>query len=71
MVCDLVSSKDGTLLGPKRNGKTDKQFVKVIATNPDLLWAAQWPLPRLGPLATTLACKAVFKAHYGYEMEVE
>ena len=24
VVCDLCSSKDGTLLGPKRNGKADK-----------------------------------------------
>ena len=24
VICDLVSSKDGTLLGPKRDGRKDK-----------------------------------------------
>ena len=40
-------------------------------TNPDLLWAAKWPQPRLGPMATTICCKEVFKAQYGYELEVD
>ena len=71
IINDLCSSKDGTLLGPRRKGRGDKQFVKVFMTNPDLLWAASWPRPRLGPLAVTIACKEVFKAEYGYELEVE
>ena len=40
-------------------------------TNPDLLWAAKWPQPRLGPMATTICSKEVFKAQYGYELEVD
>jgi len=38
VICDLCSSKDGTLLGPKRTA-TDPQVVDVIMTNPDLVYA--------------------------------
>ena len=37
ILCDLISSKDGRLLGPKRQ-PNDKQFVKVIMSNPDLVY---------------------------------
>ena len=70
VVCDLVSSKDGTLLGPKRN-KNDKQFVQVITTNPDLVWAAKWRDPRLGPRAINLTCQTVFQQLYGYDIEFQ
>lgn len=38
VINDLCSSKDGTLLGPKRSAK-DPQVVDVIMTNPDLVYA--------------------------------
>ena len=49
----------------------DKQFVKLIFTNPNLVWASQWPRPRLGPAVVKLTCEGVFKTQYGYDLETE
>lgn len=67
IINDLCSSKDGTVLGPKRT-KSDPQVVDFIMTNPDLLYADQWPAPRFGPKALTVMIKAVFKETNGFEL---
>lgn len=68
--CDLISTKDGRVLGPKRSLK-DKQFVKVFMSNPDLLYKDKWPESRFGPLVINIMLQSVFKATYGYEVEVQ
>jgi len=64
-----VSSKDGTLQGPKRKSAAEPQVVDVIMTNPDLLYADVWDHPRYGPKALTLMISALFKEHYGFDMQ--
>ena len=49
-LCDIVCSNDGSLYGEPL-GPTEPQRVAVITTNPDLLYAADHPSPRLGPRA--------------------
>lgn len=71
MVCDLASSRDGTLLGPKRKSAAEKQVVNIIMTNPDLLYADEWALPRYGPLSITTMICALFEKHYGFELKYE
>jgi ribonucleotide monophosphatase NagD (HAD superfamily) len=39
-------------------------------TSPDLVWQGSFKEPRFGPKATLIAFKEVFKATYGYEMDV-
>lgn len=68
-MCDLVCTKNGMICGKKRS-KSDKQFVKVFMTNPDLLYQDTFEQPRLGPRALKIAVMSVFKETYGYEMEV-
>lgn len=68
IINDLCSSADGTLLGPKRKSAADPQVVEVIMTNPDLVYADQWPQPRFGPKSLTLMIKAIFKENNGYEL---
>ena len=66
----MISTKDGKILGQKRiAGQT--QFVKVFLSNPDLLYKDKWSESRFGPLAINIMLKAVFKATYGYDVEVE
>lgn len=48
LVCDIVGSKDGSLRGD-RLGPNDEQTVKLITTNPDLLYATPFESPRFGP----------------------
>jgi ribonucleotide monophosphatase NagD (HAD superfamily) len=67
----LISTKDGKILGQKRIAGKDKQFVKVFLSNPDLLYKDKWSESRFGPLAINIMLKAVFKATYGYDVEVE
>jgi hypothetical protein len=42
IINDLASSRDGSLLGPKRK-KSDPQVVDIIMTNADLVYAVEWP----------------------------
>ncbi len=67
---DLISTKDGKILGEKRT-KKDSQFVKFFMTNPDLHYQDKWAEPRFGPLGLNVMYKSVFKETYGYEMEIE
>jgi len=53
IICDLASSRDGSLLGVKRK-PSDPQVVDIIMTNPDLVYADKWPLSRYGPQAMTI-----------------
>ena len=71
VICDLVSSKDGTLLGDKRKQGSEPQVVDVIMTNPDLLYADEWEMPRYGPKSITTMLRALFKEHYGFEIKIE
>lgn len=48
VVCDLISSKDGTLYGDKRTVH-DPQVIKLYFTNPDLLYQDAHKVPRYGP----------------------
>ena len=68
VICDLCSSTDGSLLGPKRT-KNDPQFTKVIMTNPDLLYKSHWPAPRFSALALTTMLTALYRETYGSELE--
>ena len=45
---DIAGSVDGTVLGKRRQFAADPQPVKIFSTDPDLLWASDWPNPRLG-----------------------
>ena len=64
-----MSSRDGTLLGAKRKSAAEKQVVDVIMTNPDLLYADEWALPRYGPKSITIMICAAFKEHYGFDLK--
>jgi ribonucleotide monophosphatase NagD (HAD superfamily) len=57
-------------LGPRRTSAKHKQVVEVITTNPDLLYADDWSQPRYGPKAIEIMFTSVFKAHYGFDMQV-
>lgn len=70
ILCDLICSKDGRILGEKRIPTKDEQFVKVFMTSPDLVWQGSFKDPRFGPKACLIAFKEVFKAMHGYEMDV-
>lgn len=65
---DILASKDGHILGERRK-KGDPQFVKMIATNPDLVWPYNWPIPRFGPKTFMIALDAIFHAYYGMHIE--
>ena len=71
VVCDLANSKDGTLLGPQRKSKKDKQVVKVILTTPDLLFSSPHPVPRYAPLWIRISLETTFRALYGYDLQIE
>lgn len=64
--CDLLSSKDGTLMGPRRS-KDDPQVVDLYVTCNDLFYADQWPEPRLGSKAWVVCFEAIFEEVYGYK----
>jgi HAD superfamily hydrolase (TIGR01456 family) len=44
---DLIVSKDGRL-GQSQRGPKDKQFVRFLLSNPDLIYADKHPVPRHG-----------------------
>jgi hypothetical protein len=44
---DLILSRDGSLNG-KRRGLSDPQQVRLYLTNPDLIYADKFNLPRHG-----------------------
>ena len=44
---DLIASKDGRI-GHSVRSKEDKQHVKLYLTNPDIIYADKFPLPRHG-----------------------
>ena len=67
---DLISTKDGRILGEKRTRK-DPQFVKLFMTNPDLHYQDKWAEPRFGPLPLNIMYKSIFKETYGYDMQIE
>ena len=71
IVLDIASSVDGTLLGKKRKSSAEPQPVKIYTTDADLLWADEWPQPRLGPRSINVMVQETFKAVYGYELEIE
>ena len=71
IVLDIASSVDGTLLGKKRQSAADPQPVKIFSTDPDLLWASDWPNPRLGARVINIMVQETFKAVYGFDLEVE
>ena len=70
IVCDLASSTNGHLLGPKRTAK-NSQFTKVIMTDPDFLTSTEFPTERFATGAVNEMVEAVFRRRYGYEMEIE
>ena len=70
IISDLITSKDGNLLGERREA-SDPQVVKLHFSNPDLIYADSHPLPRNGPLGFTIALKAIIKESFGIEMEYE
>lgn len=67
--CDLLSSKNGKILGPKRTAK-DKQFVQVYMSNPDLLYKDKWQEARFGPMAFNIMLDTVLQATYGFGVEI-
>ena len=38
-------------------------------TNPDLLYADEWPIARYGPKSITVMISALFKEHYGFDLK--
>ena len=68
--CDLVSTKDGRILGQKRS-ENDPQFVKLFLSNPDLLYKDKWPESRFGPRVINIMLQSVMMATYGYKMQIE
>jgi ribonucleotide monophosphatase NagD (HAD superfamily) len=77
--CDLLSSRDGCVLGPKRRTERnpdtgevkaiDPQVVELYYTNFDLVYADNWPEPRFGPQAFSIYFDAIFKETYHYAPE--
>ena len=43
--------------------------MKLLLTNPDLIYADSWPLPRFGPRTFFLSLQAIIKSYYGFETE--
>jgi ribonucleotide monophosphatase NagD (HAD superfamily) len=70
IVCDLASTTNGKIMGPKRE-KGSSQFVKVFLVNPDLIYADKHPEPRFGPAAWRIMLTSIFKEQYGYDIEVK
>ena len=71
VICDICSSTDGSLLGPRRNPEKDEQFTQIIMTNPDLIFKSQWPRPRFAAYACTVMLTALFEKTHGYELKYE
>lgn len=65
---DILGSKNGHILGERRK-PGDPQNVKLVSTNPDLVWPYHWPVPRFGPKTLIIAFEAIFKAYYGLDVE--
>jgi ribonucleotide monophosphatase NagD (HAD superfamily) len=40
-------------------------------SNPDLLYKDKWPESRFGPRIINIMLKSVFKAQYGFDMQIE
>lgn len=70
LVCDIVGSKDGSLRG-ERLGPNDKQTVKFITTNPDLVYSANFESPRFSAKACQICVESMFKEMNGREIETE
>eukprot|EP00826_Nyctotherus_ovalis_P056728 TRINITY_DN771_c0_g1_i1.p1 TRINITY_DN771_c0_g1~~TRINITY_DN771_c0_g1_i1.p1 ORF type:complete len:379 (+),score=88.48 TRINITY_DN771_c0_g1_i1:68-1204(+) len=67
ITCDLLISKDG-IPGSVR-AKNDPQFVKLYLTNPDIVFADAFSLPRIAQGSFFICLDAVFKRQY--EMPIE
>ena len=67
---DIIGSTNGHVGGPRRKSG-DPQVVELILTNPDLVWAYRWHIPRYGPRTFIIAFEAIFKAYYGFEVEYQ
>jgi len=70
IVCDLASSTNGHLLGPKRTTK-NPQFTKLIMTDPDFLTPTEFPTLRFASSVAKIMVSAAFSKLHGYEVEVE
>jgi HAD superfamily hydrolase (TIGR01450 family) len=60
-------SADGRLGQSKRISRSDPQFVKLYLTNPDLIYADKFKLPRHGQGILLHCLKEVFADIYGIE----
>jgi HAD superfamily hydrolase (TIGR01456 family) len=67
ITCDLLISKDG-IPGSIRS-KNDPQFVKLYLTNPDIVFADAFTLPRIAQGSYLLCLDALFKRQYGMPIE--
>jgi len=61
---DLLVSKDGRL-GQSQRGPGDKQFVKFLLSNPDLIYADKHPVPRHGQGILIHCLKELMREVYG------
>ncbi|KAH9485204.1 putative CDP-alcohol phosphatidyltransferase class-I family protein C22A12.08c [Psilocybe cubensis] len=66
VACDVILSS-GIIGGPYRDLDKQKEPVKLIFCNPDLLWKSDFDRPRLGQGAFKTAFQAVFKDITGAE----
>jgi len=67
ITCDLLISKDG-IPGSVRS-KDEPQFVKLYLTNPDIVFADAFSLPRIAQGSYLLCLDALFRRQYGMPIE--
>jgi hypothetical protein len=60
ILCDIVQS-NGIVGGPYVDPKTNKNPVKLVFCNPDLLWKSDFPRPRIGQGGFKVAFQGVYE----------
>jgi HAD superfamily hydrolase (TIGR01456 family) len=65
---DALISTNG-VIGTKRK-MGDPQFVKFYTSNPDMVYASSFPLPRLAGGILPFTLKHIFKDIYGMDIEI-
>ena len=69
IISDLLLSKQGSIM--QRRGPSDKQFVKLYITNPDLVYASNFKFSRTsGQQPLILALRAFMQQAHGMDVEV-
>ena len=67
LISDLLISKDG-IPGTIRNSN-EQQYVKFYMTNPDIVYADEFPLPRIAQGSFIPCLQAIFRLIYNREFE--